>query len=303
MTRDINLLWGVDLGGTKIEIVVCEVSPDQIHALYRRRIPTERDRGYDAIVENIVALVNDTCKDFGNAPSRLGIGTPGVLDPRARVLKNSNTLCLNGMPLESDLSDILNIPVIIANDANCFALAEAQYGAGRGAEVVFGVIMGTGVGGGVVIEGKARYGFQGIAGEWGHTVLDRAGPECYCGKRGCVESFLSGPALEERYYLLSGSRRSLHDIAMRAELGEDSARELKAFARDAFVKAIASVINILDPDRVVLGGGVSNADWFYDEKIFDESHEVFNSEVSNPVVRHQLGDSAGVFGAALLGAV
>jgi predicted NBD/HSP70 family sugar kinase len=272
----------------------------ELLSVYRHRTSTDRDKGYDSILINIADLVKQACEDCGEAPERLGIGTPGVLDPMTRLLKNSNTICLNGMPIERDLSARLGIPVVLANDANCFALAEARFGAGRGADLVFGVIMGTGVGGGVVIERKARYGFQGIAGEWGHTVLDRSGPSCYCGKQGCVEAFLSGPALEARYELLAGEPCSLREIAERAVMGEFAASSLRDFAREAFVRAIASVINILDPDRIVLGGGVSNLDWFYDEDIFLGSHEVFNTSVQNPIVRHQLGDSAGVFGAALL---
>ncbi len=300
MSKRGERLWGIDLGGTKIEIVVCENVDGELLSVYRHRTSTDREKGYDSILNTIAALVDQACANCSEAPERLGIGTPGVLDPTTRLLKNSNTLCLNGMPIERDLSARLGIPVVLANDANCFALAEARFGAGRGGDLVFGVIMGTGVGGGVVIEGKARYGFQGIAGEWGHTVLDRSGPPCYCGKQGCVEAFLSGPALEARYQLLAGEPCSLREISERVLMGESAANRLRDFAREAFVRAIAPVINILDPDKIVLGGGVSNLDWFYDEDIFRGSHEVFNTSVRNAIVRHELGDSAGVFGAALL---
>lgn len=165
---------------------------------------------------------------------------------------------------------------------------------------MFGVILGTGVGGGVVIDGAVRYGFQGIAGEWGHNVLDRSGSPCYCGKRGCVETILSGPALEARFHHLTGERLRLPEIAKRAAAGDADAMRLRDEARFAFREAIAVVMNILDPDRIVLGGGVSNLDWFYGDHLFVGSSDVFNTSVRNPIVRNQLGDSAGVYGAALL---
>ena len=295
-----QIVWGVDLGGTKTEVVVCEVASDSLQPLIRRRAPTGRERGYRAIIDGIGELVSAVAGELGISPERVGVGTPGVNDPITKQLKNSNTLCLNGERIQEDLARCLNVPVIVANDANCFALAEARYGAGGGEDCVFGVILGTGVGGGVVLNGKVRFGYQGIAGEWGHNVLDRLGPECYCGKSGCVETILSGPALEERFYQCSGRRASLVAIAELVEQGDRNAIELKEYAQHQFVRAIATVINILDPDRIVLGGGVSNLDWFYEAELFRGSAEIFNNEPRIPIVRNQLGDSAGVYGAALL---
>jgi predicted NBD/HSP70 family sugar kinase len=279
-----QIVWGVDLGGTKTEVVVCEVASDSLQPLIRRRAPTGRERGYRAIIDGIGELVSAVAGELGISPERVGVGTPGVNDPITKQLKNSNTLCLNGERIQEDLARCLNVPVIVANDANCFALAEARYGAG----------------GGVVLDRKVRFGYQGIAGEWGHNVLDRLGPECYCGKSGCVETILSGPALEERFYQSSGRRASLVAIAELVEQGDRNAIELKEYAQHQFVRAIATVINILDPDRIVLGGGVSNLDWFYEAELFRGSAEIFNNEPRIPIVRNQLGDSAGVYGAALL---
>jgi len=295
-----QIVWGVDLGGTKTEVVVCEAQSHSLRPLIRRRAPTGRERGYRAIIEGIGELVLSVAGELGSSPERIGVGTPGVIDPIKEQLKNSNTLCLNGERIQDDLSRCLNVPVIVANDANCFALAESRYGAGGGEDCVFGVILGTGVGGGVVLDGKVRFGYQGIAGEWGHNVLDRLGPQCYCGKSGCVETILSGPALEERFYQSSGRRASLAAIADLVGAGDRNAIELKEFAQHQFVRAIATVINILDPDRIVLGGGVSNLDWFYEEELFAGCAEIFNNQPRNPIVRNQLGDSAGVYGAALL---
>lgn len=295
-----QVVWGVDLGGTKTEVVVCEVAPESIRPLMRRRVATGRERGYWPIIEGIGELVSSVAAEIGFHPERLGVGTPGVIDPLTGQLKNSNTLCLNGERIQDDISQLLSLPVVVANDANCFALAEARYGAGEGKECIFGVILGTGVGGGVVLGGRARFGYQGIAGEWGHNVLDRSAAPCYCGKTGCVETLLSGPALEARFFEKSGRRASLSEIAELVSKGDHDAIQVKEFAQRMFVRAIATVINILDPDRIVLGGGVSNLDWFYEPTLFEGSSEVFNTTPRNPIVRNQLGDSAGVFGAALL---
>lgn len=300
MVQDGSRWWGIDLGGTKIEVVVCEGTSEVLRPLMRKRTLTERERGYRAIIDTVATLVHAVAAELGEGPGRVGIGTPGVVDPQTGQLKNSNTGCLNGRPIEADLAASIGCPVRVANDANCFALAEARYGAGKGAAIVFGVILGTGVGGGVVVNGQVRYGLQGIAGEWGHNVLDRAGPPCYCGKQGCVETLLSGPALEARFYQSTGKRLRLAEIAERAAAGDGEALRLRDEARADFRQAIAVVINILDPDRIVLGGGVSNLDWFDDPDLFVGTPDVFNTSVRNPIVRNQLGDSAGVYGAALL---
>ncbi len=291
--------WGIDLGGTKIEGVV--LAAGETEPRCRIRIATEAEQGYQHIVGQIALLVAQLKEQTGLQPAAIGVGTPGVLDPQTQTLKNSNTLCLNGQPLKADLERALGLPLELANDANCFALAEARLGAGKGAETVFGIIMGTGVGGGVVVRERVLYGCQGIAGEWGHNVLDGEGPECYCGKRGCVERFLAGPALQEYYAGLAGKRLPLAEIVHRYQQGSDphaaaTVQRMIAY----FGKAIAYLINILDPHVIVLGGGVSNVDLLYSEGVQAARPYVFNNRLETRVAKNQLGDSAGVFGAAML---
>ena len=290
--------WGIDLGGTKIEGVVLG-STDEPDPLCRIRLPTGAEKGYRHIVERIVELVQTMGAETGVQPARLGIGTPGVLDPQNSTMKNSNTTCLIGQPLQRDLEAALALPITLANDANCFALAEARLGAGRGAETAFGIILGTGVGGGVVIGQRALYGCQGIAGEWGHNLLDPEGPECYCGRRGCVETILSGPFLERFYAARTDRHRALPEIAAR-RLEDPHAAATMERLTTYFGRAIASVINILDPDIVILGGGVSNIDLLYDEGVRETARHVFNNRLETRIVKNELGDSAGVFGAAML---
>jgi predicted NBD/HSP70 family sugar kinase len=291
--------WGIDLGGTKIEGVVLEGGQAQPRC--RLRLPTEQEQGYGHIVAQLQRLVEQMKEETSLQPATIGIGTPGVLDPQTQTLKNSNTLCLNGQPLKADIEKALGLPVELANDANCFALAEARLGAGKGAETVFGIIMGTGVGGGVVVRERVLCGCQGIAGEWGHNVLDAEGPECYCGKRGCVEKFLAGPALQEYYAGLSGKIQTLAEIIRSYEQGGDIHAEATAQRLIAyFGRAIAYLINILDPHVIVLGGGVSNVDLLYTAGVQAARPYVFNNRLETRVVKNQLGDSAGVFGAAML---
>jgi fructokinase len=227
---------------------------------------------------------------------------PGSVN-RHGVVKNSNTTCLNGRPFREDLSALARRPIAFSNDANCFALAEARYGAGRGGKLVFGVIMGTGVGGGIVLNpAAAPYtwdGPQGIAGEWGHVVLDpENGPACYCGRRGCVETYLSGPAIEADYARRAGRHLPLAEIAARKD--DEHAQAALGYAVRIFGRALATVINILDPDVVVLGGGVSKLDLWYEQGKKEVARFIFGDEFSTPILRHQIGDSAGVLGAALL---
>lgn len=298
-----EIVWGVDLGGTKIEGVVLQLSGgdrSEFEVLSRKRIPTEQAGGYEHILSRIDLLVRELEAEVGRSRGVIGIGTPGVSDPKTGLHKNSNTLCYNGRPLHLDLHKVLNTQVNIANDANCFALAEATLGAARGAECVFGVILGTGVGGGVILNGKARHGHHGIAGEWGHNVLIPDGPMCYCGKRGCVESIISGPALERYYQERTGSKIPLSEIASRADEGEAEASYVLNRLSECFAQAIAVVINILDPDAVVLGGGVSNIPLLYSRGVQLLTHYVFCDTVETKIVQNSLGDSAGVFGAAML---
>jgi fructokinase len=292
-----GLLWGIDLGGTKIEGAVLEGG----QVLARHRIPTEADQGYGHIVSRIQLLLREVETQVGRRAERIGIGTPGTRDPESGLMRGCNTTALNGQPLLQDLESSLGIPVKIANDANCFALAEAVMGAGKGHRVVFGVIMGTGVGGGVVVDGRVLEGMQGIAGEWGHNELKREGEPCYCGRKGCVETYLSGPALERVYTEFSGVRRRLPEIVERYRDGSDEdARSTMEFLFLMFGKAIAPVVNILDPDAIVLGGGVGNIKELLTAGAEAAKRYIFNPGPRIRLVSPQLGDSAGVFGAALL---
>jgi fructokinase len=291
-------LWGIDLGGTKIEGVVLE--PDSGEVVVRTRIPTEAGLGYDHILLQIEKLVKLLEQESGSNRSPLiGIGTPGAADPSSGLMKNCNTTALNGRRLPKDLADLLGVKLQLANDATCFALAEATRGAGRGADVVFGVILGTGVGGGVVVHGKVLGGAQGIAGEWGHNVLDPEGEPCYCGKTGCVETVLSGPALERFYHAQTGKRLPLAEIV---GSNEPAAQQTVDRLVNGFGQALAVVVNIVDPDVVVLGGGVGNIPALYERGVEALAPWVFNDTVRTEIRKPMLGDSAGVFGAAMLAA-
>jgi fructokinase len=286
---------GVDLGGTKIEGVVLD---EDLTVVHRVRVATERERGYEHIVGRVVDLVRELLR---HAPEvrRIGIGTPGSLSARNHRLKNSNTTCLNGQPLLRDLEDRLGLGVRLENDANCFALAESRAGAGRGQTLVFGVILGTGVGGGIVYDGRVWTGPQHIAGEWGHHTLDPSGPPCYCGRRGCAETLLSGPALEASHRAAGGPPATAAEIASMAAGGDRRAAGVLDRWIEYFGRALANVVNILDPDVVVLGGGLSNLDVLYSVGRAAVARHVFNDELRTPIVRHALGDSAGVIGACL----
>lgn len=306
MTKGGNLRLGVDLGGTKMEAVVLRLDGESFEVLARLRRPTDRALGYDHIIDALCGLIHDTAAQAGLAElPPIGIGMPGSISRRSGLTKNSNTTCLNGRPFRADVIAKLGQPVRFANDANCFALSEARFGAGRGHRVVFGVILGTGVGGGLVFPGAdgradAWDGPQGIAGEWGHVSLEpKTGPACYCGRRGCIETFLCGPAIESRYVERCGSPLSLPQIAERVAV-DAVARQVCDAHVAMFGRAIATVINIVDPDVIVLGGGVSNLPWLYTDGVTEAAKWVFSDELTTPIAKHQLGDSAGVIGAALL---
>jgi fructokinase len=286
---------GIDLGGTKIEGVVLDATLPR----HRLRVPTERGGGYDHILDR-VAEVAAALRRHAPDADRIGVGTPGSSSARDGRLKNSNTTCLNGRPLHADLEARLGLPVVLENDANCFALAEARHGAGRGHRLVFGVILGTGIGGGIVVDGQLWSGPQHIAGEWGHHAIDPAGPPCYCGQRGCVETLLAGPALEAAYHEAVGTSAPAAEIAARAGRGEPAASAVLGRWLDHFGRALANVVSILDPDVIVLGGGLSNVAALYDRGRAAVARCVFNDELRTPIVPNQLGDSAGVIGAALL---
>lgn len=298
-------LWGVDLGGTKIECAVLN-RQDPTRVIIRRRIDTEASKGYTHILQQVKRLVDEVAHELGEPPIQVGFATPGVLDPRTQTMKNCNTVCMNGQAMASDLAAILGCEVSLANDANCFALAETHLGAvldvHPGAEIVFGVIMGTGVGGGLVAHGKVVKGVHGIGGEWGHNILEEGGDPCYCGKSGCVEHVISGPALELYYLRQSGQSLRMPQIMEAYFVGNDAvATATVERLLENFGRAISTLINVLDPDVIVIGGGVGNIDLLYTEGYERIKKYIFNSgEVNTPIVKPKLGDSAGVFGAAML---
>lgn len=294
-------VWGIDLGGTKIEGVILDPAhPDQ--ALHRLRVPTEAVQGYDHIHSQFVKLITMLEEASGlKRPSRIGVGTPGTSSPKNGLLHGSNTLCLNGKPFLADLSRTLGCGIVIDNDANCCALAEATLGAAQGYTTVFGIILGTGVGGGIVVDGHALKGANGICGEWGHNPLCGEETPCYCGRKGCIEGVCAGPSLEKYYAARTGRTLRLAEIVKAADQGDADAMATLERLRAKFAEALAAVINILDPDAVVIGGGVGNLDLLYtpETRAAVLSH-IFNDTFDTPILRPSLGDSAGVFGAALL---
>lgn len=298
-------IWGIDLGGTKIEGVILP-SLNEATPILRMRIDAESGKGYAHILERIRLLIAQMQEQSGLRPTKIGFGTPGVLDPVLKTMKNCNSTALNGQPLQADLENILGIPVVLANDANCFALAETHWGIVKqkfdGAAVVFGIIMGTGVGGGIVVNGKLWNGRHGIAGEWGHNFLDESGGPCYCGKSGCVETVLSGPALERFHQSISGRKATLKEITQNylSEQPDDAAKQTIERLALFFGKAVSVVTNLLDPDIIVVGGGVGNIDVLYTSGIDSLRRHIFNNRLDVEVCKPALGDSAGVFGAAAL---
>ncbi|MGE5359449.1 MAG: ROK family protein [Bacteroidales bacterium] len=299
--EDGPLRIGVDLGGTKIEAAA--VAPDGDVAL-RRRAPTPRD-DYDATLDAIVRLVADVERDLGYQTS-VGVGMPGAISPATGVVKNANSTWLNGRALDCDLTARLGRPLRFANDANCFALSEARGGAAAGARVVFGVIIGTGTGGGVVVDGKVLTGPNAVAGEWGHNGLPRPaadevpGPSCYCGLRGCIETFLSGPGLARDHALHTGQTILPADIVTLADEGDAGARASLERYEDRMARSLASIINVLDPDVIVLGGGMSKVSRLYANVPRLWSAYVFSDRVDTRLAPPRFGDSSGVRGAAWL---
>ena len=285
---------GIDLGGTKIEGILVD---ETFETIERKRIPTNQNDGYDSILQSIKNLILELTHESDEKFS-IGICTPGALSLNSGLIKNSNTQCLIGKDLRNDLQNILHHDVSIENDANCFALAEARLGAGKNSNLIFGVIMGTGVGGGIIIDGKIHHGRTNIAGEWGHHCLHDEGNSCYCGNRGCVETYISGPALEKNWSQLSSLNQSLPEIIQNTD-NPNFVNWKKTFLNN-FGLSLANVIDILDPDMIILGGGVSNIDFLYDEGKNLVYEKVFSDIIDTPIVKNKLGDSAGVFGACLL---
>jgi len=289
---------GIDVGGTKIEAIGL-ASDGRIRA--RRRIDAPRG-DYERTVKTLVDLVEAIELDTGERGS-VGLGIPGTISPATGWIKNANSTWLNGQPLDRDLSRALNRPVRLANDANCFALSEATDGAAAGAGVVFGVIIGTGCGGGVVVHGRLLTGANAVAGEWGHNGLpwpdesEWPGPPCYCGRRGCIETFLSGRGLQAAYGDPSLTAREIAELAAKGEPRAAAAIERYA---TRLAKGLASVINVLDPDVIVLGGGLSNIDALYERVPQLWRDWVFSDRVDTRLARARHGDSSGVRGAAWL---
>lgn len=292
---------GIDLGGTKIEIIALDESGRE---LMRRRVATPCD-DYAATLATIVRLVHEAEGEFGRMGT-VGIGTPGAISRATGLLKNSNSVCLNGQPILDDLERLLARTIRIENDANCFALSEAVDGAGRGAGVVFGVILGTGTGAGIVVNGQVLTGPNAIAGEWGHNPLPWPGAQelpggpCYCGKRGCVETWLSGPGMMRRHEQRTNVRLEAPDIVSRAAEGDAECEKTMNEYEDRLARSLAHVINILDPEVIVLGGGMSNITRLYQNVPRLWGRYVFSDRVDTRLVKNAHGDSSGVRGAAWL---
>jgi fructokinase len=292
---------GVDLGGTKIEIIALD---DNCATVPRRRVPTPAG-DHCSTIRAIAELVRSAQSQIGSLAS-VGIATPGALSPQTGLLRNSNSVVLNGRPLDRDIADALGQPVRLENDANCLAISEAVDGAGAGCRVVFGAILGTGVGGGIVIEKQILTGLNRIGGEWGHNPLpwvtetERPGYRCYCGKHGCIETFLSGAGLAREYFSLSQKESPAEQIAAAEEAGEPYAVRSLAMYKHRLARSLAALVNILDPDVIVLGGGISNINTVYDELPELIGRHAFSDEIRTRVVRAAHGDSSGVRGAAWL---
>jgi fructokinase len=292
---------GIDLGGTKIEAVALAGDGRE---LARQRLATPRD-DYDATLRAIAMLVTALERETGEAGT-VGVGMPGTLSPATGLVKNANSTWLIGRPFDRDLAALLGRPVRCANDANCFALSEATDGAAQGAEVVFGVIVGTGTGGGIVVHGRVLTGPNAIAGEWGHVPLpwpkddERPGPSCYCGKSGCVETYLSGPGLARDYHAATGAQLDAAAIAARAEGGDAAAAAALGRYEDRMARALATVLNVLDPDVVVLGGGMSRLARLYESVPRLWQAWTFSDRVTTPLRPPRHGDASGVRGAAWL---
>ena len=292
---------GVDLGGTKIEILVLDAGGRE---RFRRRVATPQN-DYTAILDAIAALVADADASIG-ARCSVGIGTPGSVSRATGLLRGSNSVCLNGMPIRRDLEAVLARPIRISNDANCFALSEATDGVAQGADVVFGVILGTGVGGGIVVSRRVLDGPNGIAGEWGHNPLpwprddERPGDACFCGRRGCVETFLSGPGLARDHLAHTSESLPAPEIGRRAAAGDAAASATLARYEERLARALAHVVNIVDPDVIVLGGGLSNMDRLYGNVPRLWTNWIFSDRVDTRLAKHLHGDASGVRGAAWL---
>lgn len=290
---------GVDLGGTKTEVILLDPM-DAV--LLRKRIATPAEEGYAAIRGAIAELISETVQVIpSDAECAIGIGIPGAINRITGLVQNANTTCLIGKPFLADLTTSVGHPLQMENDANCFALAEAISGAAKGYGLVFGIIMGTGCGGGLCINKKVRTGPHGIAGEWGHLTIDPLGMRCYCGNRGCVETKISGSGVEASHFEKFGRRLSMEEITTAFRQGDGQATETFLQFLDDFGRSLGGLISILDPDAVVLGGGLSNIEELYTMGIERVKAYAFHDNLQTPILKNRLGDSAGVFGAAWIG--
>jgi fructokinase len=296
-------LWGIDLGGTKIEGVILDPAQGPQKPVARLRVETEAEKGHEHIYRQIHRVCQMLSEKSGRPiPRRVGMGTPGVADPTTGRLKNSNSQCLNGRRLEEEIENLTGIDFVLANDANLLALAEATFGCAKGYPTVFGVILGTGVGGGIIANGRILEGRHGIAGEWGQVILDPNEQESVYGTRGTIEAILCGPGLESFYEQQTGHRRKLKDIAA-TTASDPAAQATIERATDYLAQALSIVIDILDPHAIVLGGGVGNIDAFYTDAMREKIRQrIFNATFEAALLKPTLGDSAGVFGAAMLAA-
>jgi len=303
MSSGASLRLGIDLGGTKTEIIALDHAGMEV---LRHRVPTPRD-DYGAILATIRDLVRDAEQRLG-ARGTVGIGTPGSISRATGLLRGSNSACLNGMPIVRDLEVLLERPVRVTNDANCFALSEATDGAGAGADVVFGVIVGTGCGAGIVVHGRVLDGPNAIAGEWGHNPLpwarddERPGPLCSCGRLGCIEAWVAGPGMAADHARVTGVHATPPEIMAAQAEGDGAAAATFDRYVERLARSLAHVINILDPDVIVLGGGMSNIGALYEAVPARWSPWVFSDRVDTRLVRNVHGDSSGVRGAAWVGA-
>jgi len=288
---------GIDLGGTKIEVVVLDLN---FKVLFRQRTPTESHKGSEHVLNQIENIYSEATNSISGVEHTLGIGTPGSLSESTGLLRNSTISCQNGLPIHSLIENKLNHSLSIENDANCFALAESLIGAGKNYGLVFGVIMGTGCGGGFIHNGKLRTGPQRLAGEWGHSVINPNGPECFCGKKGCVSTYISGSGLENNIYEHLGIKVSADNFLNQLSYNTPEEVILNTFYQ-YYGLSLANIINTIDPDVIILGGGLSNHQDLFTKGLQRVYENIFCEDPNTPILKNILGDSAGVFGAAMIG--
>lgn len=285
---------GIDVGGTKIEGILLD---ETYTIIEKKRIPTIQEAGYESILKFVITLIK-YLENKSKIPASIGIGIPGSISTITKKVKNSNIKCFNGNRIKDDIEKLLGKQILLDNDANCFALAEAKLGVAKNYDFVFGVIMGTGVGGGIIINKKIHRGRNFIAGEWAHHMIQNYGKKCLCGKNDCVNAFLSGPSLEKRWFELTQEKLSLEQIVPNLSLSK--ALQWKNEFIENFGISVSNIINFLDPDVIVLGGGVSNIPILYDEGKDAVCKYVYSDYIDTPILKNQLGDSGGVYGAAML---